>query len=111
MKSVLECVRVAGISAAVPAYEETVLDSEYGTPSSRERFVRTTGVERRRLASSDQWCSDLAHAAAERLLEELKWDRNDVDLLVFVTQTPDLKLPASACILQHSHEASRVCVE
>ena len=44
--------------------------------------------------------SDLCVAAAEALLDELKWNRDDITAVVFVTQTPDYVLPATAVVMQ-----------
>lgn len=100
MDGVLEGVRLAGLAASVPAAVELVAESGYGTPETRARFVRSTGIEARRRAPPEQFASDLAHAAAERLLEGLGWARDSLDALIFVTQTPDFISPATACTLQ-----------
>ncbi len=100
MQTILENIRIAGLCTAVPRSNHAVIDSQYETESVRKRFIALTGIENRRLCSPNQYASDLAYAAADRLLSELEWDRNDIDVLVFVTQTPDLNLPATACILQ-----------
>lgn len=51
-------------------------------------------------SSADICSSDLCYFAAEKLLEELHWDRTEIDVLVFVTQTPDYIVPATSCLLQ-----------
>ena len=35
----------------------------------------------------------------EKLIAELNWDKNDIECLIFISQTPDYKLPATACVL------------
>jgi 3-oxoacyl-[acyl-carrier-protein] synthase-3 len=64
------------------------------------RVAAATGIEERPI-SNGQTVADLATIAGERLLTALGWERNRVDLLIVVTQTPDHPLPATACILQH----------
>ncbi|OOZ42335.1 hypothetical protein BOW53_00400 [Solemya pervernicosa gill symbiont] len=100
MDAILEGVRVVGLSVAVPKQIEQVSESGYGDESLRERFSAATGIKQRRLCNRDQFGSDLAHAAADRLLSELGWDRGEIDALIYLTQTPDVALPATACILQ-----------
>ena len=68
--------------------------------SERERLVRNIGILHRRICHPWQCFSDLALAAAEQLLAELDWRREDVDALIVVTQSPDYKMPATALILQ-----------
>lgn len=100
MDQIIHQIRVAGISAAVPRNAENIADSHYGTPENRARFSSMTGVQSRRLCLPDQFCSDLATAAANRLLDDLGWNRAEVESLIFVTQSPDLNYPATACLIQ-----------
>jgi 3-oxoacyl-[acyl-carrier-protein] synthase-3 len=44
--------------------------------------------------------SDLCARATEHMLESIGWDRASVDGLIFVSQTPDYRLPATSCVLQ-----------
>lgn len=94
-------IKLTGLSAAVP---ETIIETDsydLMTPEQIEHFLRSTGVERRRRASANQCTSDLCVAAADKLIEELGWDRQDIDLLVFASHTGDYKLPSTSCILQN----------
>ncbi len=47
--------------------------------------------------------------AAEALIEALEWDKESIDAVLFVTQTPDYILPATACILQYRLGLSSHC--
>jgi 3-oxoacyl-[acyl-carrier-protein] synthase III len=59
-----------------------------------------TGIAERRIAGPQETASDLAYAAANKLLERMDVDRDSIDLLVFCTQSPDYFLPTTACVLQ-----------
>jgi len=100
MQTTIENTRIAGLCTAVPRNNQAVIDSQYESESVRKRFMALTGIENRRICSPDQYASDLAYAAADGLLSELDWDPKEIDVLIFVTQTPDLNVPATACILQ-----------
>lgn len=100
MDQTIHQIRIAGLAAAVPRHEEPIADSQYGTPEIRARFSAMTGVHARRLCLPHQFCSDLATAAANRLLDELGWNRAEVENLIFITQSPDLNYPATACLIQ-----------
>lgn len=91
-------VRLAGIASAVPEQTRAVAD-DVG-PENADRVSQALGVKRRHVVSGGLCASDLCYAAAERLLEELRWPRDTVDLLIFVSQTPDYRLPATSCTLQ-----------
>jgi 3-oxoacyl-[acyl-carrier-protein] synthase-3 len=100
VESVVENVRMAGLSVAMPRHEELIAESDYASSEMRARFTAATSIERRRLCQRDQFCSDLAVAAASRLLDDLGWNRDEIGAVVLVTQTPDLALPATACMIQ-----------
>ncbi len=95
-------VAVRGVAAAVPERKEYNKDFPKLTEEQLEQYIKTVGVEERRCAIHDgTLCtSDLCYAAAEKLLGELDWKREEIGLLVFVSHTQDYKLPSTACILQ-----------
>lgn len=105
-------VRIAGISAGVPRFvasnlhplENDGVSSEY----SPEAFVEATGVLERHV-SDTLTTSDLCYEAAERLIADLKWDKQEIEAIVFVSQTADYVLPATACILQDRLGLSKEC--
>lgn len=105
-------VRVAGMSAGVPTQvasnlkpsERDDMSSDY----SPEDFVKTTGVEERRV--TDTLCaSDLGVAAAEKLISDLHWDKSEIMAVVFVSQSADYILPATSCIIQNRLGLSKEC--
>ena len=107
----LRDVRIAGIAAGVPRrVKNNLTDDDINVSSdySREEYVRTTGVLERHVSPS-LCTSDLCYYAAEKLIEDLGWDKNDIDALIFVSQTPDYVLPATACVLQDRLGLSKDC--
>jgi 3-oxoacyl-[acyl-carrier-protein] synthase III len=67
---------------------------------SAEKIFDKTGIRERRVVGPEEFASDLAAAAAEKLIARTGLDRSSVDLLVYCTQSPDYLLPTTACILQ-----------
>jgi 3-oxoacyl-[acyl-carrier-protein] synthase-3 len=100
MDASVENVLIAGLSAAIPLREQRIEESDYGSPEMLARFTAATSIQKRRLCAPDQFCSDLAVAAASRLLDDLGWNRDEIGALVLVTQSADLALPATACLIQ-----------
>ena len=95
-------VRVAGMSAGVPVkkicnLKLTNLSKDYDA----EAFVETTGILERRV--DDLTTSDLCIPAAEKLIADLGWDKSEITVIIFVSQTTDYYLPATACIIQIFH--------
>lgn len=101
--------RIAGVSAAVPN-QDAAVDDGAGTfgPEAVAKFAASTGVERRPVGG-ELCSSDLCHAAAERLLNDLGWERDTIESLVFVSQTPDYLLPATSCSLHARLGLSKSC--
>lgn len=104
-------VRIKGISACVPTLiEDNKKLSLLGSEEDALRFVEVTGIEYRRMVKDTGLCtSDLCFHAAEKLIAELNWAKEEIDCLIFVTQTPDYILPATSCILQHRLGLSMDC--
>jgi 3-oxoacyl-[acyl-carrier-protein] synthase III len=72
-----------------------------GVDTSDEWIRSRTGIRERRIAAKDEHASDMAVQAARRALEDAHLTAADIDLLVVATVTPDLPMPAAACIIQH----------
>jgi 3-oxoacyl-[acyl-carrier-protein] synthase-3 len=99
--STLHNVRLSGMASCVPKRSLSNLDDcPPNLRQERERLVRNIGISFRRICPSWQCFSDLAFEATEKLLAELHWDRNEIDALIVVTQSPDFPIPSTAIILQ-----------
>lgn len=99
--STLRNVRYAGMASCVPKRVLSNLTDCLPTQrSERERLVRNIGIEQRRICNEWQCFSDLAFEASEQLLRTLEWQRDDIDALIVVTQSPDYLAPSTAIILQ-----------
>lgn len=72
-------------------------------------FVESTGIKARRRSTEDVTASDLCYFAAQKLIEQLNWNKSEIDALVFVSQTTDYILPATSCILQQRLGLSKEC--
>jgi 3-oxoacyl-[acyl-carrier-protein] synthase-3 len=92
--------KLCGIAAAVPEPVINNRDYDWISAAERELLIKTTGIEKRHVAKPGQTTGDLCEAAANKLIETLKWNREEIDLLVFVSQSPDHFVPATSIILQ-----------
>ncbi len=66
-----------------------------------DKVASKTGIYKRFIASEDETAVDLGIAAGAKLLAEYDLKSEDIDSLIFVTQSPDYALPTSACIIQN----------
>lgn len=103
-------IRVAGIASAIPSSVRTADDDIKSFGKEILKINENIGVKNRHVVKEDQCTSDLCLVAAKQLLGELNWSCDMVDVLIFVTQTPDYILPATACILQQALGLAKNCV-
>lgn len=97
----LNNVRFAGMATCVPRrIVSNIDDCPPSLRSERERLVRNIGIETRRICQEWQCLSDLAYDAANRLIDQLGWKKEEIDALIVVTQSPDYLIPSTAIILQ-----------
>lgn len=68
--------------------------------TSDEWIRQRTGIEERRWVDSTTTTSDLAVIAAERALESAKVSKNEIDMVVFATVSPDHEFPGTGCFFQ-----------
>ena len=95
-------VGIKAISATVPKnIVPTASLTDHFSIEQIEKFVESTGVKERRFASSDMCASDLCFDAASQLFDQTDIKREDIDLLLFVSQTPDYKIPGTSVLLQN----------
>jgi 3-oxoacyl-[acyl-carrier-protein] synthase-3 len=93
-------IEMRGIACCVPSKKENNSDISILSSEEKEKLIVSTGIELRHLSTKDICSSDLCLQAAEKLIKDLQWDKDEIDVLIFVTQTPDYILPATSCILQ-----------
>ncbi|CAA9202734.1 3-oxoacyl-[acyl-carrier-protein] synthase 3 [Flavobacterium bizetiae] len=65
-----------------------------------EKISSKTGINSRHISADNEFSSDMAVKAAEKLFAEHNIDRSTIDYLLFCTQSPDYFLPTTACIIQ-----------
>lgn len=102
-------VRVSGVSACVPKEVVHSEDFPFFDKEGAEVFNNTVGIRERRLGPDSLCTSDMCQAAAEKLLAELGWEKESVDMLVFESVTGDYKTPPTSCLLQDRLGLSEDC--
>lgn len=104
-------IKVQGFSACVPKHIESNEHLELlGDTEQIRKFIETTGIKQRHTVKDQSIrTSDMCLVAAEKLLKELNWNKNEIDCLLFVSQTGDYIFPATSCILQDKLGLSNDC--
>lgn len=93
---------IKAISSFLPTQKLTneQLAQEFGDWDASKIFAKT-GISVRSVAAADECASDLGVAAARQLFESGACRPDEIDFLLFCTQSPDYILPTTACLIQH----------
>ena len=102
-------VNIAGVSAAVPKNVVNTADIDLFTKEEATVFDNTVGIKSRHIAPDTMCASDLCYEAAEKLIEELGWEKDSIDVLIFESVTGDYRTPPTSCILQDRLALSEDC--
>ena len=105
MKQSVRNVKIIGTGSYVPEttytnkYLETIVDT------NAEWIEKNLGIKERRIADKNQCTSDLASKAALRAIKNSGLTKDDIDLIIVATATPDRLAPSTAAIVQDKIKA------
>lgn len=95
-------VGIKALCACVPRDVVYNKDLGYLIPEEEiEKVISNIGIIERRIAPDDVTASDLCYKAALQLMAENDIDPESIDLLLFMSQTQDYRIPATSCVLQN----------
>ncbi len=101
-------VGIKALSACVPPEVIYNKDLGYLIPEEEiEKTINNIGIIERRIAAPDVMASDLCYKAAQQLMADNDIAPESIDVLLFMSQTPDYRIPATSCLLQHRLGLSR----
>ena len=93
--------KITAYGTYVPPDVLTNQDLEKIVDTTDQWIMERTGIRERHIAAKGVAVSDLAVEAVKKLQESHSFDRQDVDLIVVGTVTPDMMYPSTACLVQH----------
>jgi 3-oxoacyl-[acyl-carrier-protein] synthase III len=91
---------ITGTGMSVPSRIVTNHDLEKIVDTSDEWIVSRTGIRERRIAGEHEVMSQFAGEASRRAMEMAGISPDRIDLIICATVTPDMPIPATACLLQ-----------
>lgn len=103
-------IAIKGLACCVPKNIEHNVNIPFMTAEEIEKFTEATGIAERRVVNTETCTSDLCYNAAEKLIEDLGWNKSEIDILVFVSQSADYILPVTATLLQNRLGLSTNCI-
>jgi len=92
--------KIISIGSYIPSNTVTNKDLEKTVDTTDEWIISRTGIKQRPIADSSQATSDLAFEAATIAIERAKIDKNDIDLIIIGTCTPDSATPNVGTLIQ-----------
>jgi len=92
--------RIVGTGSYLPEKILTNAELEKLVDTSDEWIFTRTGIRKRHIIGESQNTSDMAVHAAQQAIDASGINKNQIDLVVFATTTPDRTFPSTACILQ-----------
>src|ERR1700733_1392709 len=99
--------KIASLGTSVPPGLLTNADLEKLVDTSNQWIMERTGIRQRHIVEKGVVASDLGTEAVQKIIASTGLDPADIDLIVFCTITPDMVLPASACLVQNKIGASK----
>lgn len=88
------------IGAYVPQNILTNADLEKMVDTTDEWIIKRTGIKERHIAADDEVTSDMGTKAAELAIERSGIAKEEIDLVLCATVTPDyFNMPSTACII------------
>jgi 3-oxoacyl-[acyl-carrier-protein] synthase-3 len=88
------------IGAYIPSNIMTNADFEKIIDTTDEWITKRTGIKERRISNKDEASSDLGTKAALQAIERANIKKEEIDLVICATVTPDyLCMPSTACLI------------
>jgi len=100
MKQLVRKVKIIGTGSYVPSkiytnkYLETIVDTD------DEWIQKNLGIKERHIAEDNEATSELAKEAGEKAIKDSGINKEDIDLIILATSTPDRLAPSTAAITQ-----------
>lgn len=111
MKGIISNIKISGIVSTVPV---NVFDNEKYANEKKDRRmkkqVNLTGIEKRRVSIDGQDAGDLATVAAKQLMKNIGWEKQEIDIMIFVTQSSYLQRPSTAFVIQDRLGLKKECM-
>jgi len=94
--------KILGTGIYLPKQIVTNFDLEKIVDTSDQWIYERTGIKQRRISSKEggEYPSDMGKFAAEEAIKNAGINKNDIDMIILTTATPDMPIPNTASILQ-----------
>ncbi|WP_309382741.1 beta-ketoacyl-ACP synthase III [Cerasicoccus frondis] len=91
---------ISGLGTSIPEKVVTNDDLTRVIDTSDQWIRSRSGIAERRLAGEQETTSSMAAAAAEAAMTDAGVSKDEIDLVIVGTMSPDLPFPSTACLVQ-----------
>jgi len=91
---------ITGVGSFVPANIVTNFELEKMLDTTDDWIQQRSGIVQRHWVDENTSNSDLAYEASIRAIKNAGIDKNEIDMIIFATLSPDHDFPGNACFLQ-----------
>ena len=106
----IDNIRICGLASAVPKrFIDNEVFAEQMGGKRNKRQIMLTGIKTRHICGEGQTASDFATFAADKLLTHLGWNRDEIKIVIFVTQQDDMARPSTAMLIQRRLGIGKEC--
>lgn len=112
MNSISKKVLIKAISVTVPK-KVYKLRNILNKKSEKNKIINSSkmlGVNQCYKSNESTTTLDLCYNSAKDVIRTLKWSPKNIDILVFVTQTPDYLMPACSNIIHQKLQLKKECI-
>lgn len=99
--------RIASTGSYLPQQIMTNDDLAKLVDTSDEWITTRTGIKQRHIANAEETTSYMAAQAGEKAIKKAGISKNDIDLIIVATTTPDKTFPSTAAIAQATLKIER----
>lgn len=103
-------VAIKGITACVPPTVEENIDMPFYAEGEALKVINSTGIVRRHVCTNGITASDLCFIAAKKMIKELGWEKETIDLVGYVTQNPDYINQPTSFIIHDKLDLPETCM-
>ena len=95
-------IKIAGLAACVPStVEDNMTLPIFENEEDARKVIESTGIERHRIVQPGTTASDLSIKACEKVIADLGWEMESIDLLLYVSTARDYFQPQTSPIVQN----------
>ena len=101
---------IKGISACVPPTIEENANLPFYSEVEAKKVIDSIGISRRHICTDGITASDLCFSAASKLIEDLGWEKESIDLIGYVTQNPDYINQPTSFLIHDKLDLPETCI-